>query len=131
MSRRAIVTHQDWLNDANRRMAAQDRRRGVSTAADLLGPGIAPQATLVADWNDEVFAFNGFYYSQPGALHSPDNTKAWIGYSVTDADGSGIQQVWTYVTAATDLGSWTPAKRARAFVTPDGTTRVFSTWQTA
>ena len=130
MGRRAIVTHQDWMNDAQRRMAAQERRRHISTAAELLGPGVAPQAVRVTDWNDEVFAFNGFYYCETGALNSPDDTKAWIGYSLADPDGNGVQILWTYVTVATDLGTWTPVRKARAFATPDGSTRLFSTWQT-
>lgn len=129
MSGRQVVNHQDWINDTNRRLGRQEGRRQIGHAADLLGPGIAPQAVLVGDWNDEVMAFNGLYYSETGALHSPNPASRWIGHNTVDPAGNGMQRVARFVDDPLDLAAWVPDLWVRVFVTPDGSTRVFSTWQ--
>lgn len=130
MTKRATTTPQDWVNDVERRIAAQQRRRHITSAADLLGPGIASKATRVVDWNDETMDFNGIYCSDTGSLNSPDAGKRWIGTSFVDEAGNGIQILSVYVDSAAALATWTPSRKVRAFVVPDGSTRVFSTWQT-
>jgi hypothetical protein len=128
VSGRTVVTFRDQLTETNRRLTRQEGRRQIGHASDLMGPGLAPQAVLVTDWNDETMAFNGLYYSEAGSLNSPNDTQRWIGQNIVDPLGHGIQRVALYVDNIVDLGTWTPALWVRAFVTPDGTTRVFSAW---
>lgn len=130
-NRRPIVTGSDWMRNVERRLLSQERRPVHASAAALLGPGIASQAVLISDWNNEVIGYNGFFYSQPGAINSPDSTMHWIGSSVVDADGAGIQQVVSYVTGTIGSGLTTPylgTTWSRSFLSPPGQTPVFNGW---
>lgn len=119
---RPVSTFQDWMRDSERRTGAQERRPAPRTAAALLGPGIAPTAVPVADWNDDVTSFNGMFYSQPGAANTPDSAHAWIGWSLADSNGSGIQRVQRY---GADVGG---SAMIRGFTSTYGSTRVFTAW---
>lgn len=119
---RPITSAPDWLRGQERRMRAQERRPAPRSAQELLGPGIGPSAVLVSDWNDDLTAFNGMFYSPVGALHSPDPTHGWIGWSLIDADGSGLQRVQRY---GSDVGG---TAQIRGFTSPAGSTRVYTAW---
>lgn len=117
---RPVVDFNDWMRDQERRTIGQERRPAINTASDLLGPGIAPMAVFISDWNDDVTAFNGFFASDVGAINSPNPALAWIGYSLVDANGSGYQRVFSY--------SMVEGSTSRTFTSPDGTTRIYSAW---
>src|SRR5688572_21629609 len=94
--------HTDWpiatdpatfLRQLDKRLVAQERRAAATSAADLVGPGIAARAIQVYDWNDETTTFNGFFYSTPGALHAPESGFEWNGSVTARADGSGTQHL--------------------------------------
>lgn len=119
---RPIVNHSDWMRSQERRTSQQERRPAPRTAQELLGPGIGPSAVLVNDWNDEITAFNGMFYSTPGAFNTPDNTHGWIGWVLVDADGTGLQRVHRY---GSDIGG---TAQVRGFTTPASGTRVFTAW---
>lgn len=128
---RARVTFDDQLREYERRHYNQERRPAISSAADLLGPGIAPQSVELTDWNDESIGFNGFYFSRPGAGNSPDTARSWMGVSITDPDGTGYQQVTEYDDLAFGANlypAWPGTSYTRAFNTAGGTTRLFSSW---
>src|SRR4029079_993167 len=116
------VDFNDWMRDVERRMTSQERR--PQHVHGLQGPGIGPRATKITDWNDDKVVFNGYFYSDVGSLHSPDPLKAWIGYAVANLDGWGLQQV-TSINLSTDVPG---TSFQRGFVTPTGSTRVYSTW---
>lgn len=113
---------EDWFGNQEKRMMHEERRPRVHKASDLLGPGIAPNAVRINDWNGEETFFNGFYYSGPGSMHSPDDSQWWIGESLSELDGYGIQKVWNY-----RLGGQ-PTLMVRTF-TLQADTRLFSPWQ--
>lgn len=112
----------DWMRSMEKRMLAVERQSSVTTAADILGPGIAPQAVEIPDWSGDETEFNGLYASRPGALHSPDSAKWWIGTSLAFPDGSGLQHVWDY-------RSDPPVAKVRIFSIV-GDNRVFGAWST-
>lgn len=92
----AVNSMDDWMTQQEKRVAHEERRPQINTASDLLGPGIAPHATPISDWNSEETLFNGIWVSEPdiGVEHSPDPSKRWIGVSYGTIDGYGYQQVW-------------------------------------
>lgn len=96
LSRKPIHTAEDWMRHQERLHAQEARRRIPQDATDLLGPGFGPTATEVDDWNQDETAFNGFFWSRVGALHSPDGEHEWVGICVAEDDGEvGVQTVWS------------------------------------
>jgi hypothetical protein len=111
----------DWMRSLEKRVLHEERRPSVRSAADLLGPGFAPYAVLTADWNSEEAARQGFWWSEVGALNSPDSAKSWIGCVTVNVDGSGNQEVME-----NGPGS-PPLRRVRTFRMQGGI-RVYSAW---
>lgn len=124
---RVQVTGADWMRDVEKRILHEERRPNVRTAADLMGPGIAPYSVLVNDWNAEETTFNGFFHSDPGALHSPRTDGYWMGSSQATAEGYGLQKVTEYRGGTTDT-AWPGRTWVRKFFTPPGSQRQFSAW---
>lgn len=123
-----------WMRDVNRRLRAVENRPPVTSALNLLGPGIDSSATLISDWNDDTVYYNGTYYSEAGADNAPDGTHRWTGLVMIDDLGSGYQllvSIPTQTATVSALGSWTQLRKHRVFNTPDGSTRVYSPWATA
>lgn len=90
---------EDWFRQQEKRGMHEARRPRVTSASDLLGPGFAPFAVPLLDWNAPETNFNGFFFSEPGAANSPDNTKTWIGLVIVTPTGHGLQQVWSHDTS--------------------------------
>lgn len=87
---------EDWMIQQEKRVLHEERRPVISTASDLMGPGLAPYAVPLSDWNGEEATFNGIWFSEAdtGVLNSPDPTRPWIGVSYGTVDGAGYQQAW-------------------------------------
>lgn len=115
------ATMDDWMKQQERRVSHEERRPIIQQASDLMGPGLAPHAVEVSDWNAEETLFNGIFTSNPnsGTQHSPDASQHWVGVSYATADGTGYQQVWndddppisylrsfTTVGDSTEFGNW-------------------------
>lgn len=113
----------DWMREMEKRLLHEERRPGVRTAADILGPGIAPYSIPITDWNSNETSFNGYFHSLPGALNTPSELRYWMGTSQATADGSGIQRVTEYQGVPLTYVVW-----VRRFSTPPGGTRIFTTW---
>lgn len=111
-----------WVRHRNDEATKQTRRPQVTHAAQIMGPGIAPFAVEIKDWSGAETEFNGFFYTRPGAFNSPDGAKWWIGHSIAQAEGFGIQEVWDYRGTSSP-----PTKKTRKF-TFSGSVRVFSAW---
>jgi hypothetical protein len=58
-----------------------------------LGPGITQRARAIVDWNDPAILRNGWYYSDPLSLNTPDYDTGWMGECVLTYDGRGMQRV--------------------------------------
>lgn len=86
-------------------MLHEQRRPIVRKAADILGPGFAPFATVITDWNSDEAAFNGYFWSAAAAdSNAPDTTSIWMGHCVSNGQ-YGWQQVLAVDPAATTY--WT------------------------
>jgi hypothetical protein len=93
---RQIQSGADWMREVEKRLLHEERRPGIRTASDILGPGIGPFSVEVNDWNSSETAFNGFFHSEPGAINAPDSVRFWMGTSQATAEGYGIQRVTDY-----------------------------------
>jgi hypothetical protein len=138
------VTH-DWRiptdaetqwSHTQKRLMRQERRPSVTSASQLLGPGAAPFAVLLNDWNDEAATFNGTYFTEPDAANLPpdstydaEDTSTWrwwlgetFGYSDGDDQRWGFQRLTRVRVAADTSGAppvdWTEYRR-RFFTTGD------------
>lgn len=114
----------DYLRSMEKRVLHEERRPQVRSASDLLGPGFAPYAVQTNDWNAEATARQGFWWSAPGALNSPDGTKTWIGIVQASADGSGNQELHEQINGSP------PAHKIRTFWMAGGV-RNYSAWADA
>ena len=83
-----------YFRAQEKRMMHQERRPAPVSASDLLGPGFSQRAIELIDWNDEVATYNGYFYTLPGALHTPDPEYRWAGVVVAMDDSTGMQLVW-------------------------------------
>ena len=92
----ANITFKDWMRDIEKRVLNEERRPIIRAAADLMGPGAGPYAIETTDWNADETTFNGWFYSRPGALNSPDSALYWIGTTEGIADGNGYELVRQY-----------------------------------
>lgn len=111
----------DWMRRHEKRTLHEERRPRITKASDIMGPGVGPRAVEITDWSGEETEFNGFFLTRPGALHTPDSTKWWIGVSLSQDGQYGIQQAFDYRNAAT------PAVWMRTFALV-GDTRLFGSW---
>lgn len=84
------------MSQLDRRVRGQERRLSITTPADLLGPGFGATATEVLDWDDEVPTFTGQFWCPVGALNSPDPSKEWVGFTISqDERAAGVQKLWS------------------------------------
>jgi hypothetical protein len=113
----------DYLRQQEKRLAYTERIPVIRSAGALLGPGIAPFAVFVNDWNEDVTSFNGIFYSEPGAINSPDGTKYWMGQVMATDEGFGMMNVWEFRD-----GGLPPANYIRTFGTTGSALRTFSAW---
>jgi hypothetical protein len=125
------VTGQDWVHQTEKRISHEERRPLVRRAADLLGPGLGPRCIRIVDWNADETAFNGFFYSEPGSLNSPDTDVYWMGQVICNDDGFGIQQVWEYRYADPDTNVSPIQHYIRRSYNVGTGTRQFSPWVVA
>lgn len=109
-----------------KRLGMEERRPRITQASDIMGPGLAAFAVPVDDMSNETTAFNGFWYVPVGAANSPDDTLAWMGYTIATATEGGIQVLSTF--EGVDAPH-TQMMRGFEFA-PSGGTRFYSTWQT-
>lgn len=85
----------DLLGSYNKRIGALERRDGAaSTIVDIVGVAQNKRATLIDNWDSATAADNGYFWSRPGALHSPDPLLGFTGSVIGRSDNSGMQQVW-------------------------------------
>lgn len=125
---RPNITAQDWMRSMEKRVLNEERRPLIRSAADLLGPGFAPYAVQVTDWDGDEAVFNGMFYSTAGlSINSPDNGSDWIGMVLAEADGFGIQRVMEH---RSDNAETPIREYMRRFFDPGGGgTRAYSAWQ--
>lgn len=113
----------DYFRDVDKNLDRQERRPVVRRASDLLGPGFGPYAQVVGDWNEDTAAFTGFFYSEPGALNSPDNLLHWIGQVISTPSGFGVQRLWQV-----HESGWPLPIYERKFTNVSGSGRNYSGW---
>lgn len=120
-------TMADWMRQAEKRQLNSERRPQITQPSDILGPGIGPFSIQLFDWNADEAAFNGFWWSEPGAINSPDplNSKWFMGWSQGNEDGFGLQTA----TEFNNITTWPSSTWTRRFFDPGtGGTRSYSKW---
>lgn len=69
-----------------------NRRPTIRKASDLVGPGIQSTAVRLADFNDRLATYNGFFASEPGGSNAPNAEDSFVGLVVVDSLLGGWQQ---------------------------------------
>jgi len=91
---------EDWRIDSDaltyfghqqKKTNVADRRPVIRKAADLVGPGINAQATIITDFNNLLATYNGYYSAEAGAFGAPNADEAFVGITVMDATLGGYQ----------------------------------------
>ena len=122
-------TAADWMRQVEKRILHEERRPGIRSAADLMGPGVGPYSVWINDWNTSETSFNGFFHSDPGALNTPDSSRYWMGTSQATKEGFGLQRVSEYLGGRTDA-LWPRLTYLRKFwTTVPGAARQWSAWR--
>lgn len=124
-SYRTRITMDDWMREMEKRMLREERRPLIHTAADILGPGIAPYTAEIQDWSGSASQLNGFYFSRPGSINSPDDTEYWIGQTQGTTDGAGYELVHQFDPIT---GNITGEEYIRYFYTPVGGQPIYTDW---
>lgn len=112
----------DLISDMSRDVDQMRRRTRPPRAGQILGPGVAPQAVRIVDWNGDETLFNGFFYSELGALNGPNPAKRWMGTSEVTTDREGVQLV--HEMGAVDGQVW-----RRTFTADVAGVRTFNPWR--
>lgn len=127
-SGRTMLTMDDWMRDQERRVLHESRRPSIHNAAALMGPGLAAHTVQIDDWNDDITAFNGFFYSEPGARNSPDVDKFWMGYVLANDENYGYMRVYEY-RPEPDAPDIPIVSYVRTFAALSGSLRTFGQWR--
>lgn len=92
-----IVTDAEGYFRSNEKRLLHEQRRPIVGHGNIVGPGIAPQAGQVDDWNDDVCSTNGYFWSEFDAGNAPDgfppggnvpvsSSGKWLGHVVSMGD---------------------------------------------
>lgn len=130
---RQALTGNDWARGLERRILHEERRPAIRAPSDLLGPGIAPFAIQLYDWNQDEAVFNGFWWTEPGALNTPDpdTLNYYMGQTIGSPFGFGLQHVTQYRELDGEApNTWDPNSFVRRFYTQTGGAhRSYSNWR--
>lgn len=90
---RQEITAGDFFGNQKKITQINDRRPVVRKPSDLVGPGIAAQATRITDFNDALVTYNGYFSADVGAAHSPAPGERLLGFVVSDSQLGGWQEM--------------------------------------
>lgn len=91
---RPVTSGDDWMREQEKRITSEERRPLIQKPSDLLGPGIAPFASPLADWSSQTARFNGFWVADD-ADNAPD-AGVFLGLSIASADGHVTQLAFAH-----------------------------------
>ena len=94
---RPVITGDDMLRGFEKRLGHEERRPRIGKASDLLGPGFAPHAVQLLDWNSPTARFNGLWFSED-ALNAPTPVGVYVGMTIAAQQGHGTQIATTHTT---------------------------------
>jgi hypothetical protein len=85
-----IVTDADAYFRQNEKRLLHEQRRPVVGHGNIVGPGIAPKASQLDDWNDDVAATNGYFWAWnltpngPPPIEAEEDAESyvWLCHSV-------------------------------------------------
>lgn len=116
-----VDSFESWMRDRVRAERQLERRVQALSMDDELGAGFDVYAHQVVDWNTDEALGNGFFWSDAGAINTPDNSVIWYG-TVTATDSGGAQRV-------SGISANEPQEFHRVFsLDTNGTTPTFSDW---
>jgi hypothetical protein len=88
----------DWTMGVEKRLMHEERRKPPPEDGHTYVDGLGAWAIRVYDWDDLMAQTNGYWYSEPGAVNSPDPAAGsfFMGETHVDDYGFGWQQVMEY-----------------------------------
>ena len=95
------IDAEDYLLSQKKQNQMTDRRPVIRKSSDLagMGPAINAGATLLADFNDPLATYNGFFSAEVDALNAPTDDERFIGF-VTQDNTFGGKQTFTGLDSA-------------------------------
>lgn len=119
------IDAEDYLLSQKKQNQMTDRRPVIRKSADLagMGPAINAGATRLADFNDPLATYNGFFSADVDASNAPNDDEQFIGFVTQDAEFGG-KQTFTGLTSASQY--------TRIFLRDvlDASHTVFGDWST-
>lgn len=88
---RTQVGADQFFGDQKKQSAVESRRPVIRKASDLVGPGIGSAAVVIADFNNQLATYNGYFSAEVGALNAPNDTEQFVGFVTQDATMGGVQ----------------------------------------
>lgn len=97
---RTEVDAGDYFGHQKKQLEVADRRPVIRKASDLVGPGIAPTAVRVTDFNNLLATYNGFFSSsrsangpvpEVGGADDGFDINPYVGTVSSDAELGGVQ----------------------------------------
>lgn len=124
-----------YFRHNEKRVLHEQRRPTAGNGSSVLGPGFAPYASQIDDWNADEVSFNGYFWSAADAANAPPvgdlpDFTLWSGQVIATADwGIQILQEAPLVNQGTASGQGTFAHRKfiRKWSSESGT-RIYSGW---
>lgn len=89
---RQEINAEDFFGNQKKQAQIEMRRPVVRKPSDLVGPGIAPTATRITDFNNILATYNGYFSALAGADNAPTATDRFLGFVVSDAELGGWQE---------------------------------------
>lgn len=88
----------DYFGNQKKKLDVADRRPVVRRAADLVGPGIGPEAVRLPDFDGQLASLNGLYSAEANTPNAPVLNERFVGYVVADSELGGVQVFTSLVT---------------------------------
>lgn len=100
----------------------------VGQGSAVLGPGFAPLASEIDDWNSDDAAFNGYFWSTADANNVPVSVpgELWLGHVISTGD-YGVQRLWQTIAAPDVYPTSTLNHMMRRFTNVGGV-RQYTNW---
>lgn len=88
---RLPVDAQDFFGNERKRLQMAQRRPAQRRRSDLVGPGIGPHTVRLADFDESLATYNGYFSAVAETPNAPTTDSHYVGFVTSDAELGGVQ----------------------------------------